>query len=170
MSNPAEKTPCQGDLSIPATVYLSLGSNLDDRLGYLVAALQQLAGTDGIEIDTVSSLYETDPVGLIEQPPFYNCVVRIETTLSPEELLQACQAVERKLGRKRLVRWGPRTIDIDILTYGQLQQSAPHLVLPHPRMQQREFVMIPLREITDGTIEASAGVRYIRSDWYPTCH
>jgi 2-amino-4-hydroxy-6-hydroxymethyldihydropteridine diphosphokinase len=117
----------------------------------------------------VSSLYETDPVGLKEQPPFYNCVVRIETTLSPEELLQACQAVERKLGRKRLVRWGPRTIDIDILTYGRLLQSAPHLVLPHPRMQQREFVMIPLREITEGKITASAGVRFIRSDWYPTC-
>ena len=118
----------------------------------------------------MSSLYETDPVGFTEQPAFYNCVVQIETTLSPGALLRSCQTVERALGRKRRIRWGPRTIDIDILTYGQLRQTDPRLVLPHPRMQERAFVMIPLREITEGTIEASAGVRFIRSDWYPTCH
>ncbi|MDW7655561.1 MAG: 2-amino-4-hydroxy-6-hydroxymethyldihydropteridine diphosphokinase [Bacillota bacterium] len=170
MSNPTDKMPDHINPGKPVAVFLSLGSNLGDRIGYLVFAVHKLAGIDGIEIDAVSSLYETDPVGLTEQPAFYNCVVKIMTTLSPDELLQTCQAVERELGRERRIRWGPRTIDIDILTYGQLQLSDPHLILPHPRMQDRQFVMIPLRELTDGTIGTSAGVRLVRSEWYPTCH
>ena len=97
--------------------YLSLGSNLGERLDWLRQALWLLAATDGICLEQVSSVYETDPVGLTEQPPFLNIVVRIRTTLAPEDLLAVCQAAEKNLGRERKIRWGARTIDIDILTY-----------------------------------------------------
>lgn len=150
----------------PVIVFLSIGSNLGDRSAHLREALRCLASTGGIRIDAVSSLYETDPVGLTRQPDFYNCVIRITTVLVPDRLLTACQTIERQLGRKRTVRWGPRIIDIDILTYDGLCLSSPNLTLPHPRMLERDFVMIPYREITEGMISQTAAVRFIRSDWY----
>lgn len=128
-------------------VYLGLGSNLGDRSVHLAEALRQLNGSPLIEVSAVSSVYETEPVGVKEQPPFLNLVVSASTTLSPHELLDRCLDIERSLGRIRRERWGPRTIDIDMLLYGDIAADDERLVLPHPRMAERGFVVIPLAEI-----------------------
>lgn len=94
-----------------------------------------------------SSLYRTAPVGLTDQPDFLNAVVQIETALSPAELMSAVLSVEKNLGRVRTIRWGPRVIDIDVLLYGTLKIDTPLIVIPHPRMRERSFVMAPLSEI-----------------------
>lgn len=148
------------------TAYLSLGSNLGDRKQYLTDALQALSDSSGIQITGVSSLYETDPVGLLDQPPFLNCVIRIETKRPALDLLTVCQSVENRLGRKRDVRWGPRTIDIDLLIYDDLKSTSKKLTLPHPRMTERAFVMIPLRELQSGCKIEDPGVRCVEKKWY----
>lgn len=127
--------------------YLSLGANIGDRFQYLKKAIQQLQQVQGITIDSISNIYETEPVGFVEQPAFLNMVVGGTTELTPEQLLQAVLEVERKQGRIREVRWGPRTLDIDILTYGEEKIAAGNLEIPHPRMQDRLFVLIPFTEI-----------------------
>ncbi|MEW9672707.1 2-amino-4-hydroxy-6-hydroxymethyldihydropteridine diphosphokinase [Ammoniphilus sp. 3BR4] len=127
--------------------YLSLGSNLGDRLQYLSKAIMALNDHPAIQISEYSSIYETDPVGYTDQPAFLNMVVGGRTGLSPHELLLAVMEMEKALGRKREIRWGPRTIDIDILAYGQLQIAEPDLEVPHPGMPERAFVLIPLAEI-----------------------
>lgn len=126
--------------------FLSLGSNLGDRAATLHAALEEL-GRRGVRIVRRSSLYETAPVGVTGQPVFLNLAVEVETTLEPEDLLAACQAVERDLGRVRVERWGPRTVDIDILLYDHRTVATPELVIPHPRLTERRFVLVPLLEI-----------------------
>jgi len=146
--------------------YLSLGSNVGDRESFLRRALHQLADHPEIRIEKVSSLYETDPVGYTEQPPFLNAVAKIKTTLPPDALLRLCQSIEQSLCRERKIRWGPRTIDIDILTYDQLSVQLPDLILPHPRMQDRDFVLIPLREITENSCETTPTVRLFRKNWF----
>jgi 2-amino-4-hydroxy-6-hydroxymethyldihydropteridine diphosphokinase len=128
------------------TVYLSLGSNLGDRLGYLAAAVGRLE-SEQVRVVKVSSVYETAPQGKTDQPAFLNLALQVETDLSPEELLAHIHGVERGLGRVRLERWGPRTIDIDILLYGDRVQATEGLVIPHPRMGERAFVLIPLLEL-----------------------
>jgi 2-amino-4-hydroxy-6-hydroxymethyldihydropteridine diphosphokinase len=130
-----------------ASVYLSLGSNLGQRADYLNQALQRIAATEEIDVIRCSSVYETDPVGYTEQPSFLNQVVQVETTLDPETLLSALQRIEQALGRKREVRWGPRTIDIDILLYNDIRVQTEKLTLPHPRMKERTFVLVPLSEV-----------------------
>lgn len=127
--------------------YLSIGSNLGNRGDYLQAAVEKLDSHNGIEIYKVSSIYETEPWGLTEQPAFWNQALEIETQLEPLELLKICQDVENTLGRERTLRWGPRTIDIDILLYGDMLCELPELTLPHPHMEARAFVMEPLKEI-----------------------
>ena len=127
--------------------YLGLGSNLGDRLGNLQAAVERLGATPGIEVVRSSRVYETDPVGGPPQPDYLNAVVEAATELPPERLLRACQDVERELGRDRTVRWGPRTIDVDVLTYGRDQIHREDLEVPHPRMHQRGFVLLPLLEL-----------------------
>lgn len=127
--------------------YLALGSNLGDRLGYLRHALQRLKDTPGIRLCNLSSVYETDPVGFVEQATFLNMVAAIETSLSPHELLKATQRIELTLYRRRNIRWGPRTLDIDILLYGNLKLKEQQLTVPHPRMVERAFVLIPLCEL-----------------------
>lgn len=127
--------------------YLSLGSNLGDRLNYLSKAVMALKEHPSIQMGEYSSLYETDPVGYTDQPAFLNMVVGGKTSLSPQELLLAVMEMEKELGRKREARWGPRTIDIDILAYGQTQIDEPNLQVPHPEMPERAFVLIPLAEI-----------------------
>ena len=146
--------------------YLSLGSTLGDRLNWLRQALHLLSATDGICLEQVSSGYETEPVGLTEQPTFLNIVVSIRTTLEPEALLAACQAVETSLGRERKIRWGPRNIDIDILTYAGCRRSDARLTLPHPRMRERAFVMVPLRELVTGQVAEKPGVRLLLRGWF----
>lgn len=127
--------------------YLSLGSNMGDRLDMLKQAVRLLMEHPAIEIAAISSLYETEPVGFTAQEPFLNMVVHVQTDLSPLELLDFCQEVEQQLQRKRVVRWGPRTIDLDILLYNQEKIASERLVVPHPRMHERAFVLIPLLEV-----------------------
>lgn len=128
------------------SVFLGLGSNLGDRKAALERALLLLAGR-GFRLLAQSSLYETEPVGGPPQDWFLNRVVGGETALSAEALLDACLAVEQEMGRLRLVRNGPRLIDLDLLLYGDLCRQSPRLTLPHPRLQERRFVLLPLAEI-----------------------
>lgn len=127
--------------------YLSLGSNMGDREKNLSSAIFHLSENNQIQIVKSSSIYETDPVGYTNQDKFLNIVIQILTSLSPEELLNVCLKIEEKLGRKRVIRWGPRNIDLDILLYNQENIETEDLVIPHPRMFERAFVMIPLLEI-----------------------
>lgn len=129
------------------SAYLSIGSNIGDRLGSLRKAIQLLDKSDQIKVELVSSIYETDPIGYVDQACFLNAVIKISTSLQPEELLQACLQIELDLGRKRGIRWGPRTLDLDILLYNQENIETESLLVPHPRMQERAFVMIPLMEL-----------------------
>ena len=132
-----------------AELYLSLGSNLGDRELMLNRAIALIGERVG-EVQRVSSFIETEPWGFKSKHPFLNAACLVFTTLSPEQCLEATQQIERELGRKRKSRNGvyhDRPIDIDLLMYDDLELSTPRLTLPHPRMKEREFVMIPLREI-----------------------
>jgi len=128
------------------TVYLGLGSNLGDRAANLEGAIAALA-VEGVETVKRSSLYATEPVGFAPQNWFLNCVIEAATELMPRQLLRATQQVEHDVGRRRLVRNGPRIVDIDILFYGANVISMPDLEIPHPRIAERRFVLIPLREL-----------------------
>ncbi|OIQ59236.1 2-amino-4-hydroxy-6-hydroxymethyldihydropteridine pyrophosphokinase [Moorella thermoacetica] len=127
--------------------YLGLGSNLGNREENLKQAVALLDAIAGLEVERISSWYETAPVGKADQGWFLNCVARIKTTMPARELLRAVMAVEQRLGRVRRERWGPRTIDIDILLYDDIKVTEPDLEIPHPRMLERAFVVIPLAEI-----------------------
>lgn len=127
-------------------IYLGLGSNLGDRLGNLTVAVRALEDR-GIRTVRSSRVYETDPVGGPPQPDFLNAVIEVETDVEPQDLLRMCLEVESLLGRERAERWGPRTIDIDLLTYGDRQIDEPGLTVPHPRMHERAFVMVPFLEL-----------------------
>ena len=130
-----------------AIVYLGIGSNLGNRKANIAAA-KMLLENNNIEILQCSRIIETDPVGgPPDQPNFLNGVIKIKTNLEPKDLLNNLKAIERKVGRKATVRYGPRAIDLDILLYDQLQYQTPQLTIPHPRMLKREFVMNPLKEI-----------------------
>jgi 2-amino-4-hydroxy-6-hydroxymethyldihydropteridine diphosphokinase len=128
------------------TAFLSLGSNVGDRLENLRAALRELCGA-GVALRRTSSIYETEPVDNTDQGWFLNCVAEVSTTLEPLTLLHKLQQIERQLGRERVVPKGPRTLDIDILLYGDLVLASDELTLPHPRMMERRFVLEPLCEI-----------------------
>lgn len=128
------------------TIYLSLGSNLGDRAVHLAAAIDALAPAD-IRVTKQSSLYATEPVDLPTQQWFLNCCVEAETSLMPRQLLHALREITKRIGGRKIVRKGPRAIDIDILLYGASRISAADLEIPHPRMTQRRFVLVPLAEI-----------------------
>lgn len=130
-----------------ARAFLSLGSNLGNRRSTLEAALAALEGSGAVHIVRRSALYETAPVGKTDQPRFLNLAAEVETDLTPEDLLVLCQSVERDLGRVRRERWGPRTVDIDLLLYDGRTVSGPALTIPHPEMTRRRFVLEPLLEI-----------------------
>jgi 2-amino-4-hydroxy-6-hydroxymethyldihydropteridine diphosphokinase len=137
----------------PVVFFLSLGSNIGDRETYLQDALNHLQQHPEIEIEQLSSIYETDAVGNVDQAPFLNMVVEGKTTLNATALLRTTQKIEQELGRRRVIHWGPRTIDLDILMYNNESVAEQHLVIPHPRMSERAFVLIPLAEIApDKTI------------------
>lgn len=129
------------------TVYIGLGSNLGDRLLHLQQAVDQLNRHPEITVTRLSPIYETAPVGLIEQPDFLNMVVSLRTSLPPEALLFELQRIEAERRRERKIRWGPRTLDLDILLYEELILHQEQLIIPHPRMCERPFVLIPLRDI-----------------------
>ena len=140
--------------------YLGLGSNVGDRRAQLQAAVDGL-GARGVRVLASSSTYDTDPVGeVLDQPPFLNACVRIETSLGPEALLDACKEVERELGRdlEGGVRHGPRPIDVDVLLLGDLEHESPRLRLPHAQATARRFVLIPLLEL-DFELATRDGVR-----------
>jgi 2-amino-4-hydroxy-6-hydroxymethyldihydropteridine diphosphokinase len=122
--------------------YVGLGANLGDREATIRAALEALPGLVG-----VSKLRETDPVGVVDQPPFLNAAAALETELTPRELLDTLLAVERELGRERRERWGPRTIDLDLLLYGDETIDEPGLTVPHPRLHERRFALEPLLDL-----------------------
>jgi 2-amino-4-hydroxy-6-hydroxymethyldihydropteridine diphosphokinase len=122
--------------------YVGLGSNLGDRETTIRAAIAALEG-----VVAVSELRETDPVGVTEQPTFLNGAIAVETELSPRELLESLLAVERELGRERSERWGPRTIDLDLLLYGTETVNEPGLTVPHPHLHERRFALEPLAEL-----------------------
>ncbi len=128
------------------TVYLSLGSNVGDREKHLAAAIAAL-GTHGIRMTRQSSVYLTEPVDFEAQNWFLNCVVEADTDLMPRQLLRAIRQIENEIGRRRLVRSGPRVIDLDILLCGSSVIRTPELEVPHPRMAERRFVLVPLAEI-----------------------
>lgn len=133
---------------MPARVYLSLGSNLGERERYLQVAIESLASI-GVTVLRVSSLYETEPVGLREQPWFLNCVVEGESDVAPERLMRSLLELEQQLGRVRegVPAMGPRTIDLDLILYGEVQMETDELTLPHPRYRQRRFVLAGLAEL-----------------------
>ena len=126
--------------------YLALGSNLGDRLENLREAVRLLDETEGVDVVRSSRIYETEPVGP-PQPAYLNAVIEVATSRSPRELLDAGMVVEGALGRVRGERWGPRTIDVDVLTYDELTVDEPDLQIPHPRMHERGFVLVPLGEL-----------------------
>lgn len=128
-------------------VYLSLGTNEGNRKENLEKALSYLDSVPAIDVLSVSSIYETEPWGMLEQQLFLNLVTLIDTALDPESLLDTCQEIENRIGRQRFVHWGPRIIDIDILLYDDLTVQNETLTIPHPYIEKREFVLAPLREI-----------------------
>jgi 2-amino-4-hydroxy-6-hydroxymethyldihydropteridine diphosphokinase len=132
--------------------YVGLGANLGDREGTLRRAVELLAAEPGIEVVAVSSLRETEPVGYLDQPAFLNGACAVETDLSARDLLDRLLAIERALGRERGTgpRWGPRTIDLDLLLYGQETVEEPGLTVPHPRLSERSFALEPLVELEPG--------------------
>ena len=139
--------------------YLGLGSNLGDRTRLLTDAVRLLRATTGIQVTAVSPVYDTVPVGVTGQPNYLNLAVAITTALTPGELLAACQGIENALGRVRGVRWGARTIDLDILCYGELVSNDPNLTLPHPRLTERAFALVPLATLAPELRLAGRSVR-----------
>lgn len=127
-------------------IYIALGANIGERAAQLSDAIDEM-GKMGVMVTKQSSVYETAPVGYTDQPSFYNMVVEVETHQSVTDLLDTLQQIERQLGRERLFKNGPRTIDLDILYYNGEDIQSEHLTVPHPRMQERAFVLAPLAEI-----------------------
>lgn len=145
----------------PYTVYLGLGANLGNRAENIRAAIAALRAAEGIEVTAISPLYETEPWGVKEQPRFLNAAAAIVSLLSPRSLLTLCQRIEKALGRVRDVRWGARTIDIDLLHIPGVVCRTPELTLPHPYLTQRAFVLIPLAAIAPDLVVEGRKV----ADW-----
>ena len=138
--------------------YVGLGANLADRRATIERAVELLAAAESIEVLAVSSLRETDPVDVEDQPPFLNGAAAVETALSALELLAVLLGIERRLGRTREgPRFGPRVIDLDLLVYGDAQLDAPGLTVPHPRLHQRRFALEPLAELAPGLVVPGRG-------------
>jgi 2-amino-4-hydroxy-6-hydroxymethyldihydropteridine diphosphokinase len=131
---------------VSTSAYLALGSNLGDRLEHLREAVRLLHAEPGVEVVRSSRVYETEPVGP-PQPDYLNAVIEVRNDGTALDLLEACRRVEDALGRIREGRWGPRTIDVDVLTFDQETIDEPDLVVPHPRMHERGFVLVPLGEL-----------------------
>ncbi len=132
--------------------YIALGSNLGDKIENLKSAVCMLEENSSCLVVKKSSLYITKPVGIEDQPEFLNAVVELETSLNPNDLLELCLNIEKRLGRKRTIRWGPRVIDLDILLYDNLTVCEENLKIPHPEMMKRAFVLVPLAEIAPDVI------------------
>ena len=142
--------------------YLALGSNLGDRVDHLQGAVDALVATHAVQVVAVSRVYETAPVGGPPQDAFLNAVVAVHTDLEPHPLLAVAHELERAAARERGERWGPRTLDVDVLLYDDVQLHTADLTIPHPRMWERGFVLAPLRDVAPTLVDADAtweGVR-----------
>ena len=128
---------------------LSLGSNIGDRKKTLDDAIEVIRSNEAVSDLKCASFYETEPVGYLDQPWFLNTCVSFETTMEPLELLDYVQGIEQDFHRERTIRWGPRTLDIDIITYGDITMNTKRLTLPHPRSKERAFVFVPMSELTE---------------------
>jgi 2-amino-4-hydroxy-6-hydroxymethyldihydropteridine diphosphokinase len=138
--------------------YVGLGANLGDREATIRRALELLSAQEDLDVVAVSRLRETEPVGIVDQPPFLNGVAVVETELGPHALLERLLAVERRLGRTREgPRFGPRTIDLDLLVHGDLRVESPGLSVPHPRLHERRFALEPLAEVAPGLVVPGRG-------------
>lgn len=134
--------------------FIGIGSNVGDRIQFVRDAVEQLNAAEGVEVTATSSLYETSPIGGPPQRSYVNAVVRIRTSHDHRDLLGITQGIEQKLGREESdIRWGPRVVDLDILTYDNTKIAEPDLEIPHPRMTQRRFVLIPLLEIDPDLVD-----------------
>ena len=145
-----------------ARAYLGIGSNLGNRLAYLQLAVDELARLSDVHVVAVSRVYETAPVGGPPQDPYLNAVVAIDTDREPMAVLQACRLIEERAERVRDERWGPRTLDVDVLLLDDVRVDLPELTVPHPRMWERGFVLAPLRDVAPELVDADAtweGVR-----------
>ncbi|WP_079524785.1 2-amino-4-hydroxy-6-hydroxymethyldihydropteridine diphosphokinase [Halobacillus hunanensis] len=127
--------------------YIALGSNISPRKQYLTEAIDMLGEHEKITLAKQSKVYQTAPVGYTDQNDFLNMVIEVETVLQPLQLLDYCQMIEQNLGRRRIIKWGPRTIDLDILLYNDENMKAKRLTIPHPHMHERAFVLVPLTEV-----------------------
>jgi 2-amino-4-hydroxy-6-hydroxymethyldihydropteridine diphosphokinase len=139
------------------TAYIALGSNMGDRKANLDEAIRLLDGADGVRVVRVSSYYDTEPVGVVEQERFINAALEVKTSLGPEGLLKLCLEIEQRLGRVRTIHWGPRTIDLDILLFDALVMDTDKLKIPHPLMHERRFVLEPLAEIAPDAVHPASG-------------
>lgn len=145
-------------MSAATTCLIALGSNLGDRLENLLVGVDELAIAEGVEIDTLSSLYETAPVGGPEQQgPYLNAALTATTTLTAAELLALLHRIEASRERERTVHWGPRTLDLDLLVHGDLVSSHPELHLPHPRLHERRFVLVPVCDVAPDLVHPVLG-------------
>ncbi len=148
MSNSKRRSPAQGRIQVEGSEsFLSLGSNLGDRLGYLRQAIESISGIQGVNLEKVSGVYETEPVGVSDQPEFLNLAAAIRTQLEPLELLRNLKEIEGKMGRIHRERWREREIDIDIIFYEDRRISTDELAIPHASAHLRRFVLEPLAEI-----------------------
>jgi len=144
--------------SVETDAYIALGSNRGDRELNLLRAVAEIGKLPGCRVTGVSAFYETSPVGVIDQPSFYNGVLRLATELSPRELLERLLHIESKVfGRIRTVQWGPRPIDLDLLLYGSMIVKEEGLIVPHPRMAERRFVLQPLNDLAPGLMHPALG-------------
>lgn len=140
-----------------ARVFIGIGSNAGDRAGNCSSALDRISEVAGTEVVRVSSLYETEPWGMTDQPGFINAVAEIETTLSPERFLASLKSIETLMGRVVTEKWGPRLIDLDILFYDDLILKGQDLCIPHRHLHERAFVLVPLSEIAPGLVHPVLG-------------
>ena len=142
---------------MPERAYIAIGGNLGNRRAYLQAGIKEVAALPGTRLAAISRAYETQAVGPVAQPYFLNAVFAIETSLAPAPLLAALLAAEKKHQRQRRIRWGPRTLDLDLLLYGERTVNSADLTLPHPRMHERRFVLVPLCEIAPRLLHPITG-------------
>ena len=138
--------------------FVGIGSNLGDPIGNCLRAVELISSLSEVEVLRMSSLYRTDPVGFSEQDPFVNCVIEVKITLSAHFFLKSLQQIENDMGRIRTEKWGPRTVDLDILLYGQNTIEDETLTIPHPELHKRRFVLVPLCEIVPDVVHPAFGV------------
>jgi dihydroneopterin aldolase / 2-amino-4-hydroxy-6-hydroxymethyldihydropteridine diphosphokinase len=159
--------------------YIGVGSNIGDRYKNILSAKKEISNSTSSHVVKVSKIYETEPVGYLDQDYFLNCIFKVSTVLTPEELLKLLLETEKILKRKRIIHWGPRTIDLDILFYDTFIFSSPDLIIPHPRLHERMFVIKPLCDLApdlihpvlkESCIEISEKLKKSQSipkEWFP---